>query len=160
MIRRPPRSTLFPYTTLFRSVEKLQQVQRELMAAQGQRNAGGGRGFINPPLVGQPQPQPQEQSKKTDAPAQRKEKPAVPRIVSYAPPAAPARTQQDNEELKRDQELQKRQQEVAQLVKEHQTKAELAEKNLDLARQETLAIGLTGDARSEERRVGKECRSR
>src|SRR5256885_15432173 len=94
MIRRPPRSTLFPYPTLFRS------------------------------------------------PAQRKEKPAVPRIVSYAPPAAPARTQQDNEELKRDQELQKRQQEVAQLVKEHQTKAELAEKNLDLARQETLAIGL------------------
>ncbi|MPT52436.1 MULTISPECIES: tape measure protein [Delftia] len=127
-----------------RLVEKLQQVQRELMAAQGQRNAGGGRGFINPPLVGQPQPQ--EQSKKTDAPAQRKEKPAVPRIVSYAPPAAPARTQQDDEEIKRDQELQKRQQEVAQLVKEHQTKAGLAEKNLELARQETLAIGLTGDA--------------
>ncbi|APE47579.1 phage tail tape measure protein [Delftia sp. HK171] len=129
-----------------RLVEKLQQVQRELMAAQGQRNAGGGRGFINPPLVGQPQPQPQEQSKKTDAPAQKKEPPAVPRTVSYAPPAVPARTQQDNEELKRDQELQKRQQEVAQLVKEHQTKAGLAEKNLDLARQETLAIGLTGDA--------------
>ncbi|WP_212645066.1 tape measure protein [Delftia sp. PE138] len=127
-----------------RLVEKLQQVQRELMAAQGQRNAGGGRGFINPPLVGQPQPQ--EQSKKTDAPAQKKEPPAVPRTVSYAPPAVPARTQQDNEELKRDQELQKRQQEVAQLVTEHQTKAGLAEKNLELARQETLAIGLTGDA--------------
>lgn len=127
-----------------RLVEKLQQVQRELMAAQGQRNAGGGRGFINPPLVRQPQPQ--EQSKKTDAPAQKKEPPAVPRTVSYAPPAVPARTQQDNEELKRDQELQKRQQEVAQLVTEHQTKAGLAEKNLELARQETLAIGLTGDA--------------
>src|SRR3989449_6767492 len=26
MIRRPPRSTLFPYTTLFRSVEALQRV--------------------------------------------------------------------------------------------------------------------------------------
>lgn len=127
-----------------RLVEKLQQVQRELMAAQGQRNAGGGRGFINPPLVGQPQPQ--EQSKKTDAPAQKKEPPAVPRTVSYAPPAVPARAQQDDEELKRDQELQKRQQEVAQLVKEHQAKAELAEKNLDLARQETRAIGLTGEA--------------
>lgn len=127
-----------------RLVEKLQQVQRELMAAQGQRNAGGGRGFINPPLVGQPQPQ--EQSKKTDAPAQKKEPPAVPRTVSYAPPAVPARAQQDDEELKRDQELQKRQQEVAQLVTEHQTKAGLAEKNLELARQETLAIGLTGDA--------------
>ncbi|MDR0225191.1 MAG: tape measure protein [Burkholderiaceae bacterium] len=125
-----------------RLVDKLQQVQRELMAAQGQRNAGGGRGFINPPLVGQPQ----AQSKETDAPAQRKEQPVVPRIVSYAPPAVPAKTQQDNEELRRDQELQKRQQEVAQLAKEHQTKAEIAEKNLELARQETLAIGLTGEA--------------
>src|SRR2546427_4274425 len=26
MIRRPPRSTLFPYTTLFRSLERLQQM--------------------------------------------------------------------------------------------------------------------------------------
>src|SRR3712207_7489473 len=29
MIRRPPRSTLFPYTTLFRSVGPLQVVQEE-----------------------------------------------------------------------------------------------------------------------------------
>src|SRR3712207_9261122 len=29
MIRRPPRSTLFPYTTLFRSVELLSADQRE-----------------------------------------------------------------------------------------------------------------------------------
>src|SRR2546425_6242623 len=28
MIRRPPRSTLFPYTTLFRSLVDLQQVER------------------------------------------------------------------------------------------------------------------------------------
>src|SRR5258707_11754567 len=28
MIRRPPRSTLFPYTTLFRSIEHLQHDQR------------------------------------------------------------------------------------------------------------------------------------
>src|SRR3712207_7749573 len=28
MIRRPPRSTLFPYTTLFRSREELQEPQR------------------------------------------------------------------------------------------------------------------------------------
>src|SRR3712207_7515842 len=34
MIRRPPRSTLFPYTTLFRSVEALRDhhVQRVLVA--------------------------------------------------------------------------------------------------------------------------------
>src|SRR5438034_6638171 len=31
MIRRPPRSTLFPYTTLFRSLEKIgAEIQREL----------------------------------------------------------------------------------------------------------------------------------
>src|SRR2546430_9663546 len=28
MIRRPPRSTLFPYTTLFRSLEAAQRAQR------------------------------------------------------------------------------------------------------------------------------------
>src|SRR3712207_7054148 len=33
MIRRPPRSTLFPYTTLFRSVERVaQQIVREAVA--------------------------------------------------------------------------------------------------------------------------------
>src|SRR5205809_3553019 len=31
MIRRPPRSTLFPYTTLFRSWERLMRVWVELM---------------------------------------------------------------------------------------------------------------------------------
>src|SRR2546426_6935425 len=30
MIRRPPRSTLFPYTTLFRSVEDVSRVQARL----------------------------------------------------------------------------------------------------------------------------------
>src|SRR2546430_3617378 len=30
MIRRPPRSTLFPYTTLFRSLERLQDLLRDL----------------------------------------------------------------------------------------------------------------------------------
>src|SRR2546422_11443838 len=34
MIRRPPRSTLFPYTTLFRSVEKLAE-ERERLANRG-----------------------------------------------------------------------------------------------------------------------------
>src|SRR5688572_31660404 len=34
MIRRPPRSTLFPYTTLFRS-EKYAAVSREVMQALG-----------------------------------------------------------------------------------------------------------------------------
>src|SRR2546425_2359369 len=38
MIRRPPRSTLFPYTTLFRS---LARVQRFLGAADGPRRLAG-----------------------------------------------------------------------------------------------------------------------
>src|SRR5260221_3385501 len=33
MIRRPPRSTLFPYTTLFRSYEMSMRAARELAAA-------------------------------------------------------------------------------------------------------------------------------
>src|SRR5258708_9528815 len=34
MIRRPPRSTLFPYTTLFRSHEPLVRVQGPILQAQ------------------------------------------------------------------------------------------------------------------------------
>src|SRR5260221_6359862 len=41
MIRRPPRSTLFPYTTLFRS-DRLAQLQQEDMAAQASRHAQSG----------------------------------------------------------------------------------------------------------------------
>src|SRR5256884_7442446 len=33
MIRRPPRSTLFPYTTLFRSAADLEEAAAELQAA-------------------------------------------------------------------------------------------------------------------------------
>src|SRR2546425_4661959 len=33
MIRRPPRSTLFPYTTLFRSVEQRLQARARLLEA-------------------------------------------------------------------------------------------------------------------------------
>src|SRR3712207_8203097 len=35
MIRRPPRSTLFPYTTLFRSVGRIDVQQPKLARAQG-----------------------------------------------------------------------------------------------------------------------------
>src|SRR2546425_9698460 len=37
MIRRPPRSTLFPYTTLFRSVRRAYECWRRLEAATGRR---------------------------------------------------------------------------------------------------------------------------
>src|SRR2546426_4144976 len=45
MIRRPPRSTLFPYTTLFRSGHPL-------------RRGGGGGDLLHPHLVLQLQPRP------------------------------------------------------------------------------------------------------
>src|SRR3989475_11296045 len=38
MIRRPPRSTLFPYTTLFRSVEGAAGVGREGLLARRERD--------------------------------------------------------------------------------------------------------------------------
>src|SRR5256885_8415274 len=37
MIRRPPRSTLFPYTTLFRSVRRLDEAVLVQAGVQGQR---------------------------------------------------------------------------------------------------------------------------
>src|SRR5438309_2944350 len=42
MIRRPPRSTLFPYTTLFRSAHRLQEAvtsARDFVKALGDENA-------------------------------------------------------------------------------------------------------------------------
>src|SRR3712207_7118165 len=42
MIRRPPRSTLFPYTTLFRSHRLPRLVELELTAGRGVVPAGGG----------------------------------------------------------------------------------------------------------------------
>src|SRR3712207_7948715 len=52
MIRRPPRSTLFPYTTLFRSHRRRGRRRRLSRAGAGHRAAGGARG---PDRVGEPQ---------------------------------------------------------------------------------------------------------
>src|SRR2546422_3980339 len=41
MIRRPPRSTLFPYTTLFRSVVHLPELALLSRALRGQRRIAG-----------------------------------------------------------------------------------------------------------------------
>src|SRR3712207_8082522 len=40
MIRRPPRSTLFPYTTLFRSLEDLRKLPEEQLFYPGSRVIG------------------------------------------------------------------------------------------------------------------------
>src|SRR5256885_10389208 len=48
MIRRPPRSTLFPYTTLFRSAEVipgLEPAQRAPSSNEGRGGRRGGGGF-------------------------------------------------------------------------------------------------------------------
>src|SRR5260221_10588896 len=44
MIRRPPRSTLFPYTTLFRS-------QSERVASIGENSTSGVKVFANPTML-------------------------------------------------------------------------------------------------------------
>src|SRR3712207_7575238 len=48
MIRRPPRSTLFPYTTLFRSLEQLRLRLPGVLRARGAPRRPEGRGA--PPL--------------------------------------------------------------------------------------------------------------
>src|SRR2546422_8501617 len=56
MIRRPPRSTLFPYTTLFRSVSETALVhfqEEPLVPAVILRHAGGD---LPPPVVTEPDP--------------------------------------------------------------------------------------------------------
>src|SRR3989442_2116048 len=45
MIRRPPRSTLFPYTTLFRSQEAFQAVQMLKHVDPGQYQPAGGADY-------------------------------------------------------------------------------------------------------------------
>src|SRR2546430_12335758 len=53
MIRRPPRSTLFPYTTLFRSARGRGQARRgapQVPASRG--SAEGGGGALQPRAVG------------------------------------------------------------------------------------------------------------
>src|SRR5258708_21207939 len=48
MIRRPPRSTLFPYTTLFRSSIKAHVNEKRLSALPGQTSRSGARDKICP----------------------------------------------------------------------------------------------------------------
>src|SRR3712207_6880567 len=52
MIRRPPRSTLFPYTTLFRSRRRLGR--RDLWWARHRQGPGGARGALRTRLPGAP----------------------------------------------------------------------------------------------------------
>src|SRR5438445_956074 len=47
MLRRPPRSTLFPYTTLFRS----ERPARGLSAGQGCPSSGSNRGGLSAPAA-------------------------------------------------------------------------------------------------------------
>src|SRR5689334_23979142 len=44
MIRRPPRSTLFPYTTLFRSIEEREDIAAGLAAGLSLRRIAAGLG--------------------------------------------------------------------------------------------------------------------
>src|SRR3712207_8067002 len=46
MIRRPPRSTLFPYTTLFRSGQRMAERSGEHLREQGQ-DGGAPRGAVH-----------------------------------------------------------------------------------------------------------------
>src|SRR5256885_10928553 len=68
MIRRPPRSTLFPYTTLFRSVRRapccLGRAPRSGRVGQGRRRGGGHRGATSPRV----QPRSEEHTSELQSP--------------------------------------------------------------------------------------------
>src|SRR5438876_3262051 len=48
MLRRPPRSTLFPYTTLFRSLHRLDHFQDAMPAARAQVDGLAARARLQP----------------------------------------------------------------------------------------------------------------
>src|SRR2546427_6121895 len=58
MIRPPPRSTLFPYTTLFRSTANLRTGRPLPASTVTQSPIGSGRGFGGPEATTTPQPRP------------------------------------------------------------------------------------------------------
>src|SRR2546426_8398852 len=67
MIRRPPRSTLFPYTTLFRSIEhqhdRVRKVERGIRGARGDRHdaVAAVQGLVREALVLAPEHQRSEE---------------------------------------------------------------------------------------------------
>src|SRR2546426_7360162 len=62
MIRRPPRSTLFPYTTLFRSLHGPQLSERRFLESRVQSNVGGGWGYEDRERLFLVRPRPREQT--------------------------------------------------------------------------------------------------
>src|SRR5256885_13272578 len=73
MIRRPPRSTLFPYTTLFRSLRHLQGLHGRVAGAAlsaGDRRFGLGarQGPGRLPGTGAPQPRSEEHTSELQSP--------------------------------------------------------------------------------------------
>src|SRR3712207_8085832 len=73
MIRRPPRSTLFPYTTLFRSA--LTPTEAALLAASAHagHGHGGGHGDGSPELITRVSGGSQEHSPDAPNPSERSE---------------------------------------------------------------------------------------
>src|SRR3712207_7908006 len=56
MIRRPPRSTLFPYTTLFRSRGRGGEVERGVQLDGVGTGPGGDPGLLGAPVLGRRSP--------------------------------------------------------------------------------------------------------
>src|SRR5256885_9607101 len=68
MIRRPPRSTLFPYTTLFRSVAQVNRVVRERVG--GRHGLGHDLRFVGSgcPIASQSEPRSEEHTSELQSP--------------------------------------------------------------------------------------------
>src|SRR5688572_32531297 len=58
MIRRPPRSTLFPYTTLFRSAHRADAERPRRRRSDGQPRDGAGERGVRPESRGRSRPRP------------------------------------------------------------------------------------------------------
>src|SRR2546429_9533191 len=93
MIRRPPRSTLFPYTTLFRSIEDTPTEQRRADARRGGLRQVGGEGspLGSAATEGDPQRQREQQHAERVIPVKQLEAPVLAGELPGVCPRTPAK---------------------------------------------------------------------
>ncbi|WP_082848228.1 tape measure protein [Delftia sp. GW456-R20] len=132
------------YFDLLKYVAKLKQAQQEQLALEGRRDAGGGRGFINPPFAGPATPS--EVIPRTwEEPPRVKAAPVGKATILRPPQGAGKSSGQDLESL----DFAKASADLEKLIETHESKARAIQESIRLAQRETEEIGLTGAALEE-----------
>lgn len=132
------------YFDLMKYVAKLKQAQQEQLALEGRRDAGGGRGFINPPFAGPATPS-EVIPRTREEPPRVKAAPVGKATILRPSQGAGRSSGQDLESL----DFAKAAADLEKLIETHESKARAIQENIRLAQRETEEIGLTGAALEE-----------